>query len=66
MKVRGQKSQFSNFLVNWGKFENAILAFQKFHISFENWEKPENIHTPRPTFQNPTVESVDELGKLMS
>ena len=29
MKARGQKFQFSNFLVNWGKVGNAIQAFQK-------------------------------------
>ena len=31
-----------------------------------NWEKFGNIHSPRPTFQNPNVESMDELGKRMS
>ena len=68
MKARGQKSQFSNFSVNWGKFGNAIQAFQKsqFPISLMNWEKLGNIHSPRPTFQNPNVESMDELGKPMS
>ena len=30
-----------------------------------NWEKLGNIHGPRPTFQNPNVESMDELGKQM-
>ena len=25
-----------------------------------------NIHSPKPTFQNPNVEFMDELGKLMS
>ena len=41
MKARGQKYQFSNFSVNWGKIGNAIQAFQKsqFSISFMNWEK---------------------------
>ena len=41
MKARGQKSQSSNFSVNWGKFGHAIQAFQKsqFPISFMNWEK---------------------------
>ena len=30
-----------------------------------NWEKRgNNIHSPRATFQNPNVESLDELGKL--
>ena len=35
-------------------------------LSFMNWEKLGNIHSPRPTFQNPNVEFMDELGKLMS
>ena len=64
-----QKSQFLNFVVmKWGKFGKAIQAFQKFQfpISFMNWEKLGNIHSPRPTFQNPNVEFMDELGKLMS
>ena len=29
-----------------------------------NWEKLGNIHSLRPTFQNPNVESMDELGKF--
>ena len=35
------------------------LGFQKsqFPISFMNWEKVGNIHSPRPTFQNRNVES---------
>ena len=74
MKARGQKSQFSNFSMNWGKFGNAIQAFQKsqFTISLMNWEKVGNIHSLRPSFQNSNqnfkiqVESIDELGKLMS
>ena len=69
MKAKEQKSQFSNILVmNWGKFGNAIETFQKsqFPISFINWEKLGNIHSPRTTFQNANVESMDELGKLMS
>ena len=36
-----------------------------FHSSLEA-EKLGNIHSPRPTFQNPNVEFMDELGKLMS
>ena len=36
MKASGRKFQFSNFSLNWGKFGNAIWAFQKsqFPISF--------------------------------
>ena len=33
---------------------------------FMNWKKLGNIHGPRPIFQNPNVESMDELGKQMS
>ena len=45
--------------MNWGKFRNAIWVFQKsqFPIFFMNWEKLGNIHSPRPTFQIPNVES---------
>ena len=28
-----------------------------------NWKKLGNIHSPGPTFQNPNVEFMDELGK---
>ena len=31
-----------------------------------NWEKLGSIHSPRPTCQNSKVESMDELGKVMS
>ena len=30
-----------------------------------NWENLGNIHCPRPTFQNPNFEYMDELGKNM-
>ena len=56
IKARRQISQFSKFLVNWGwKFGNVIYAFYKSQspISFMNWEKLGNIHSSRPTFQNP-------------
>ena len=69
MKARGlQKSQFSNSLVNWEKFGSAAKAFQKsqFSISIINWEKLRSTHSPRPTFQNPNFEPMDELGKAMS
>ena len=65
MKARGlQKSQFSKMLLNSEKFGSVILAnIQKsqFFTSFMNWEKLESIHSPRPTFQNPNFESMDEL-----
>ena len=31
---------------------------------FINWEKFGNIQIPRPTFQHPNVEPMDELGNL--
>ena len=31
-----------------------------------HFKKFGNIHIPRPAFQNPNVESMDELGKPMS
>ena len=68
MKSSGQKSQFPNFLVNWGTFGSAIQAFQKsqFSISFMNQEKLGSIHNPKPTFQNPNFESMNKQGKVMS
>ena len=30
-----------------------------------NWEKLGKIHSPGPTFQNPNIEYMNELGKLM-
>ena len=68
MKVRGQKFQFENFLMNWVKFGSAIYAFQKsqFPISFMHWEKLGSIHSRKLTFQNQNFESMDELGKVMS
>ena len=54
--------------MNWGKFGSAIWAVHKsqFSISFINWEKLGSIHSPRPTFQSPNFESMDELRKAMS
>ena len=54
--------------MNWGKFGNAIQAFQKsqFPFSLMNWEKLADIHSSKPTFQNSNVESMDELGKVIS
>ena len=51
-----------------GKIWNYNLSFSKIPIShlFMNQEKLGNIHSPRPTFQNPNVEYMDELGKRMS
>ena len=64
-KVRAlQKSQFSNILVNWEIFGSAPKSFQKSQSTiFINWEKFGSIRSPKPTFQNPNFESMDELGK---
>ena len=68
MKARGQKSQFSNFSMIGKNFEVQSRLFKNpnFPSLFMNWERLGNIHSPRSTFQNPNVESMDELGKLMS
>ena len=60
-------TQFSNFPVNW-EIWKCNLDFSKiqFPIFFLNWTKLGNIHCPRLTFQNPNVEFMDELGKLIS
>ena len=51
-----------------GKIWKCNLSFSKIPIShlFMNREKLGNIHSPRPTFENPNVEFIDELGKRMS
>ena len=69
MKARGiQKFQLSKSLVKWGKLGSIGKAFQKsqYSISFVNWEKLGIIHSPRPAFQNPNFESMDELEKYLS
>ena len=47
-------------LSNWHKIDT------KFSISFMNWEKRGSIHSPRSSFQNPSIESMNELGKFIS
>ena len=51
-----------------GKIWKCNLSFSKIPFSHFFYElgKLGNIHSPRPTFQNPHVEFVDELGKPMS
>ena len=52
--------------MNLEKFGSATWAFQKSQsATFMNWEKFGSIHSPRPTFQNPNFEPMDELGKNM-
>ena len=62
------KISILKFFSEFGKIWKCNLGFSKIPItiSFMNWEKLGNIHIHRPTFQNPNIESVDELGKLMS
>ena len=54
--------------MDWEIFGSAAWAFQKsqFSTTFMNWEKFGSIQSPRPTFQNPNFESMDELGKTIS
>ena len=40
------------------------MKSSNFPISFMNWEKRRNIHSPIPTLQNPNVESLDEWENL--
>ena len=42
-------------------FKNPV-----FPSLFMNWEKRGRIQSPKPKFQNPNFESLDELGKVMS
>ena len=67
-KYEGKGANISIFeLFNeLGKIWKCNLNFSKISVShlFINWEKLWNIHSPRPTFQNPNVEFMDELGKL--
>ena len=54
---------FSELEKKW----NCSLGFSKFQfpITLINLEKLGSIHSPRPIFQNPNLESMDELGKVM-
>ena len=65
MKARGQKFSFSNFLVNWGKIQSKLFKNPNFPSLYE-LRKTSKYTQPRPTFQNPDLELMDELGKLMS
>ena len=56
---------FSELGKNLG-VQSRLFKNLNFSIFFMNWEKLGSIHSPRPTFQNPSFEYVDELGKFMS
>ena len=68
-KYEGKEKKISIFKLfnELGKIWKCNLSFSKIQIflSFMNWEKLRSIHSPRPTFQNPNFESMDELGKAM-
>ena len=69
-KYEGKETKLSIFKLfnEFGKFCKCNLGFSKIQIllSFMNWEKLGSIHSPRPTFKNPNMKSMDELGKVMS
>ena len=54
---KGTKISIFKLLNELGKIWKCNLSFSKIPIShlFMNWEKLWNIHSPRPTFQNPNV-----------
>ena len=57
---------YSELEKNW----KLIVAFSKIpilHLFYElekTWKY--TVRSPRPTFQNPNFEKIDELGKVMS
>ena len=65
---KGTKVSIFKLFNEFGKFWKCNLGFSKIQIflSFMNWEKLGSIHSPRPTFKNPNMKSMDELGKVMS
>ena len=65
---KGTKISIFKLFSELGKIWKCNLGFSKIPIShfFKNWEKLGNMHSPRPTFQNHDVESMGELGKIMS
>ena len=66
---KGTKISIFKLFSELGKIWKCNLGFSKIpisHLFFMNWEKLGNMQSPRPTFQNPNVESMDELGKLTS
>ena len=69
-KYEGKGTKISIFKLfnELEKIWKCNLSFSKIPIShlLMNLEKFGNIYSPRPTFQNPDVEFMGELGKLMS
>ena len=64
---KGTKISIFKLFNELEKIWKCNLGFSKIQIflSFMNCEKLGNIHSPRPTFQNPNFESMDELEKVM-
>ena len=62
-KGKGTKILILKLFTELGKIWKCNLGFSKMPISHLFCEKVGNIHSPRPTFQNPNVESMDEFGK---
>ena len=65
---KGVKMSIFKLFSELGKIWKCNLSFSKIPIShlFMNRENLGNIHTTRPTFQNPNVKFMDDLGKHMS
>ena len=59
---KGTKIAIFKLFSELGKIWKCDLGFSKIPISHLFYE----LHSPRPTFQSPNAESMDELGKLMS
>ena len=65
-KGKGTKISIAKLFIELWKIWKCNLGFSKFQVflSFMNWKKLGSIHSPRPTFQNPNFESMDELQKV--
>ena len=65
---KGTKISIFKLFSKLRKIWKCNLSFSKIPIShfFKSLEKLGNIHSLRPTFQNPNVEFMGELGKCMS
>ena len=65
---KGTKITTFKLFSELGNIWKCNLGLSKISISHLFYElgKLGNIHSPRPTFRNPNVESMDELGKFLS
>ena len=68
-KYKGEGTKISIFkhFNELGKIWKCNLSFSiiQIFLSFMNLEKLGSIHSPRPAFENPNFESMDEFGKFM-